>query len=78
MAAIFPTALGLAGVYFPTMVGTAISFVTTGGWFGAIVIPPAVGFVATPPRVRRGRGMLIPVICALLMVCATLLLMHAG
>ncbi len=76
MAAIFPTALGLAGAYFPTMVGTAISFVTTGGWFGAIVIPPAVGFVAT--RRGVGRGMLIPVCCALLMVCATLLLMHAG
>jgi fucose permease len=76
MAAIFPTALGLAGAYFPTMVGTAISIVTTGGWFGAIVIPPAVGFVAT--RRGVGQGMLIPVCCALLMVCATLLLMHAG
>jgi fucose permease len=76
MAAIFPTALGLAGAYFPTMVGTAISIVTTGGWFGAIVISPAVGFVAT--RRGVGQGMLIPVCCALLMVCATLLLMHAG
>jgi fucose permease len=76
MAAIFPTALGLAGAYFPTIVGTAISLVTTGGWFGAIVIPPAVGFVAT--RRGVGQGMLIPVCSALLMVCATLLLMHAG
>src|SRR3984957_604406 len=43
MAAIFPTALGLAGTYFPTLVGTAISLVITGGWLGAIAIPPAGG-----------------------------------
>lgn len=66
MAAIFPTALGLAGRYFPSLVGTAISLVTTGGWLGAIVIPPTVGFVAQ----RRGvtRGVLVPVASALLMV----------
>ncbi|MGI8959206.1 MAG: MFS transporter [Bryobacteraceae bacterium] len=68
MAAIFPTALGLAGRYFPTLVGTAISLVTTGGWLGAVVIPPAVGFVAD----RRGvaRGVLVPVGSAFLMVLA--------
>jgi fucose permease len=75
MAAIFPTALGLAGTYFPSMVGTAISLVTTGGWFGAIVIAPAIGFVAA--RRGVGRGILISVGSAFLMVCATLLLMHA-
>jgi fucose permease len=72
MAAIFPTALGLAGTYFPSLVGTAISLVTTGGWLGAIVIPPAVGFVAN----RRGvaRGVLIPVGTASLMVVSPILL----
>lgn len=66
MAAIFPTALGLAGRYFPSLVGTAISLVITGGWLGAIVIPPAVGFVAQ----RRGvaRGVLVPVGSAFLML----------
>jgi fucose permease len=66
MAAIFPTALGLAGTYFPSLVGSAISLVTTGGWIGAIVFPPAVGFVANKRGVAR--GVLIPVGTALLML----------
>jgi fucose permease len=66
MAAIFPTALGLAGTYFPSLVGTAISLATTGGWIGAIVFPPAVGFVANKRGVAR--GVLIPVGTALLML----------
>jgi fucose permease len=72
MAPIFPTALGLAGTYFPSLVGTAISLVTTGGWLGAIAIPPAVGFVAN----RRGvaRGVLIPVGTAFLMLVSPILL----
>jgi fucose permease len=74
MAAIFPTALGLAGSYFPLSVGTAISLVTTGGWLGAIVIPPAVGFVAD--RFGVSRGLLIPVGAALLMVMTPVLLMR--
>jgi fucose permease len=75
MAAIFPTALGLAGSYFPTLVGTAISLVITGGWLGAIAIPPAVGFVANRNGVRR--GVLVPVGAALLMVISPLLLATA-
>jgi fucose permease len=74
MAAIFPTALGLAGSYFPTSVGTAISLVTTGGWIGAIAIPPAVGFVAD--RFGVSRGLLIPVGAALLMLITPILLMQ--
>jgi fucose permease len=72
MAAIFPTALGLAGSFFPSLVGSAISLVTTGGWLGAIILPPAVGYVAE----RRGvsRGVLIPVGSALLMVLPPILL----
>jgi len=72
MAAIFPTALGLAGTYFPTLVGTAISLVITGGWLGAIAIPPAVGFVANRNGVAR--GVLVPVGAALLMLMSPLLL----
>lgn len=72
MAAIFPTAIGLAGTYFPTMVGTAISLVTTGGWLGAIAIPPAVGFVANRKGVAR--GVLIPVGTASLMLVSLILL----
>jgi fucose permease len=73
MAAIFPTALGLAGRYFPSLVGTAISLVTTGGWLGAIVVPPAVGFVAQ----RRGvaRGVLVPIGSAFLMLIAPIALL---
>jgi fucose permease len=74
MAAIFPTALGLAGSYFPSSVGTAISLVTTGGWIGAIAIPPAVGFVAD--RFGVSRGLLIPVGAALLMLITPVLLMR--
>jgi fucose permease len=72
MAAIFPTALGLAGSFFPSLVGSAISLVTTGGWLGAITLPPAVGYVAE----RRGvsRGVLVPVGSALLMVLPPILL----
>jgi fucose permease len=66
MASIFPTALGLAGRYFPSQVGTAISLVTTGGWIGAILIPPTVGFIANRKGVAR--GVLIPVGTALLML----------
>lgn len=75
MAAIFPTALGLAGRYFPSLVGTAISLVTTGGWLGAVAIPPAVGFVAN----RRGvaRGVLVPVGSAFLMLLAPIALLRS-
>ena len=66
MSPVFPTALGLAGSYFPSSVGTAISLVTTGGWIGAIVFPPAVGFVANKQGVSR--GVLIPIGTALLML----------
>jgi fucose permease len=72
MAAIFPTALGLAGSFFPTLVGTAISLVTTGGWLGAIVLPPAVGYVAERHGVSR--GVLVPVGSALLMLVPPILL----
>lgn len=75
MAAIFPTALGLAGSYFPSLVGTAISLVITGGWLGAIAIPPAVGFVANRNGVAR--GVLVPVGSALLMLISPLLLTMA-
>ena len=75
MAPIFPTALGLAGTYFPSLVGTAISLVTTGGWLGAIIIPPTVGFVAH----RRGvaQALVVPVGSALLMVISPILLAAA-
>jgi fucose permease len=72
MAAIFPTALGLAGSYFPSLVGTAISLVITGGWLGAIAIPPAVGFIADRHGVAR--GVLVPVFSASLMLISPLLL----
>jgi fucose permease len=66
MAPIFPTAVGLAGTYFPSQVGTAISLVTTGGWSGAILIPPTVGFIANRKGVAL--GVLVPVGTALLML----------
>ncbi len=74
MAAIFPTALGLAGNFFPSSVGTAISLVTTGGWIGAIAIPPAVGFVADRSGVSR--GVLIPVASAFLMIITPIMLIR--
>ena len=73
MAAIFPTSLGLAGRYFPELVGTAISLVITGGWLGAIAIPPAVGYVAKHRGVAR--GMLIPVAASTLMLFTPALLL---
>jgi fucose permease len=75
MAPIFPTALGLAGTYYPKLVGSAISLVTTGGWLGAIAIPPAVGFIADRKGVSR--GVLIPVCTAALMVLAPIWLLRA-
>jgi fucose permease len=73
MACIFPTSLGLAGHYFPALVGTAISIAIMGAWVGAIAIPPAVGFVSE----RRGvtRGLLIPLGAASLMVLPPLALL---
>jgi hypothetical protein len=65
--------LGLAGRYFPSLVGTAISLVTTGGWLGAIAIPPAVGFVANHRGVAR--GVLVPVGSALLMLVSPAILL---
>ena len=76
MAPIFPTALGLAGTYYPKLVGSAISLVTTGGWLGAIAIPPAVGFIADRKGVSR--GVLIPVCTAALMVLAPIWLLRAS
>ena len=73
MAAIFPTSLGLAGRYFPELVGTAISLVITGGWLGAIAIPPAVGYVAKQRGVAR--GILIPVGASALMILTPALLL---
>jgi fucose permease len=75
MAAIFPTALGLAGRYFPSLIGTAISLVTTGGWLGAVAIPPAVGFVAN--RLGVARGVLVPVGSAFLMLLAPIALLRS-
>jgi fucose permease len=66
MAPIFPTAVGLAGTYFPSIAGTAISLVTTGGWLGAIALPPAVGYIAERRGVRS--GVIVPVFSALLML----------
>jgi fucose permease len=74
MAAIFPTALGLTGSYYPSWVGTAISLATTGGWLGAVLISPAVGFVADRRGIRS--GIFIPVGSAFLMFFAVMLLMR--
>jgi fucose permease len=74
MAAIYPTAVGLAGQMFPALIGTAISLVITAGWIGAIVIPPAVGFVAERSSVRR--GILIPIAAAAFMLISPLALLH--
>jgi fucose permease len=72
MAPIFPTAVGLAGTYSPWMVGTAISLVTTGGWLGAVALPPAVGYIAERHGVSR--GVLVPVVSAALMLLTPLFL----
>ncbi|MGH9439089.1 MAG: MFS transporter, partial [Terriglobia bacterium] len=74
MAAIYPTAVGMAAQLFPALIGTAISLVITAGWIGAIAIPPAVGFVAERSGVRR--AILIPVGAAALMLISPIALMY--
>jgi fucose permease len=57
MGPLFPTLLAATGIHFTENTGTAIGLAITGGWLGAVFIPPAVGYAldwGLVPDVRTG------------------------
>lgn len=69
LASVFPTAVGLLGRSFPALSGTATGFGITCAWVGALVVPPAIGYVAGIRGLRTGT-MLIVVAAVLLALLA--------
>jgi fucose permease len=45
MGPLFPTLLAATAINFPQNTGTALGLAITGGWLGAVFIPPAIGYV---------------------------------
>lgn len=54
LACVFPTAVGLLGRNFPQLSGTATGLGITCAWLGALVVPPAVGYVAAAHGLQTG------------------------
>jgi fucose permease len=54
LAGVFPTAVGLLGRNFPQLSGTATGLGITCAWLGALVVPPAVGYMAAAYGLQRG------------------------
>lgn len=45
MGPLFPTLLAATAINFPQNTGTALGLAITGGWLGAVFIPPAIGYL---------------------------------
>jgi fucose permease len=45
MGPLFPTLLAATAINFPQNTGTALGLAITGGWLGAVFIPPAIGYM---------------------------------
>ena len=58
-AAIFPIAISTAGRSHDMPSGTAIAAVSTCGYFGFLVGPPAIGFVSQAGGLRLGLGVVV-------------------
>ena len=54
LASVFPTGVGLLGRNFPRLSGTATGLGITCAWLGAIVVPPAIGYVAAEYGLQTG------------------------
>ncbi len=54
LASVFPTGVGLLGRNFPRLSGTATGLGITCAWLGAMVVPPAIGYVAAEYGLQTG------------------------
>lgn len=54
LASVFPTGVGMLGRNFPQLSGTATGLGITCAWMGALVVPPAVGYVAAAYGLQTG------------------------
>jgi fucose permease len=54
LASVFPTGVGLLGRNFPQLSGTATGLGITCAWLGAMVVPPAIGYVAAEYGLQTG------------------------
>jgi fucose permease len=54
LASVFPTGVGMLGRHFPQLSGTATGLGITCAWLGALVVPPAVGYVAAAYGMHTG------------------------
>jgi MFS family permease len=71
MGPIFPTSVGLASAIVPRIAGTAMSWVMGIGFFGLLVIPPAVGYISSASNSEKGdiRSGLFVVVGATVVMC---------
>ena len=60
-APIFPTSVAAAGAQFPSLFGTVFGILTAAGFIGAVILPVAIGYVASATTLRQGLGFLVAV-----------------
>jgi MFS transporter, FHS family, glucose/mannose:H+ symporter len=58
-APIFPTSVTAAGVKFPTLFGTVFGIFAAAGFLGAVLLPAAIGYLASATTLREGLGLLV-------------------
>ena len=58
-APIFPTSVAAAGAQFPSLFGTVFGILTASGFIGAVILPVAIGYVASATTLRQGLGFLV-------------------
>jgi len=58
-APIFPTSVTAAGTKFPTLFGTVFGLFAAAGFLGAVLLPAAIGYLASATTLREGLGLLV-------------------
>jgi MFS family permease len=58
-APIFPTSVTAAGIKFPTLFGTVFGIFAAAGFLGAVLLPAAIGYLASATTLREGLGLLV-------------------
>jgi fucose permease len=58
-APIFPTSVTAAGIKFPALFGTVFGIFAAAGFLGAVLLPAAIGYLASTTTLREGLGLLV-------------------
>jgi fucose permease len=75
-APIFPTSVTGAGIQFPTLFGTVFGIYAAVGFLGAVILPAAIGYLASATTLREGLGLLV--VTASLMLFAQAIYVRYG